>query len=138
MLPQELQEVVIFTLLSAAAVTDIKKREVSNWLCAAVALIGLLCFQPVRLWGLIPAALLFAVALFCGGIGGGDVKLFAALSVCVGLEGAIILLFTAQLSMLTFYGIYSAVQKIRGKTAVKYLPFVPFLLFGYVCTILLM
>lgn len=134
MIPQELQEVVIFTLLSAAAVTDIKKREVSNWLCAAVALTGLLCFQPVRFWGIIPAALLFAVALFCGG----DVKLFAALSVCVGLEGAIILLFTAQLSMLTFYGIYSAVQKIRGKTAVKYLPFVPFLLFGYVCTILLM
>ena len=67
MIPQELQEVVIFTLLSAAAVTDIKKREVSNWLCAAVALTGLLCFQPVRFWGIIPAALLFAVALFCGG-----------------------------------------------------------------------
>ncbi len=132
-----LQKAIITALLTGAAATDIRRREVSDALCVFTALAALLCFQPSKLLGLIPAILLFVIALVFGGIGGGDIKLYAALSVCLGLEGSIILLFIAQASMLVFYGIYAAVQKIRGKTADKYLPFVPFMLLGYLCTIML-
>ena len=155
-----LQEAIITALLVGAAVVDIRKREVSDALCVITALAALLCFQPGKLLGLIPAVLLFIIALTCGadttsahsepkcgtdaaqpssdgGIGGGDIKLYAALSICLGLEGSIVLLFISQASMLIFYGIYAAVQKIRGKTAEKYLPFVPFMLLGYLSTIML-
>lgn len=132
-----LQEAIIAALLIGAAVMDIRKREVSDALCVITALAVLLCFQPGKLLGLIPAVLLFIIALVCGGLGGGDIKLYAALSICLGLEGSIVLLLISQASMLIFYGIYAAVQKIRGKTAEKSLPFVPFMLFGYLCTIML-
>lgn len=132
-----LQEAIIAALLIGAAVMDIRKREVSDALCVITALAALLCFQPGKLLGLIPAVLLFIIALVCGGLGGGDIKLYAALSICLGLEGSIVLLLISQASMLIFYGIYAAVQKIRGKTAEKSLPFVPFMLFGYLCTIML-
>ena len=132
-----LQEAIIAALLIGAAVMDIRKREVSDALCVITALAALLFFQPGKLLGLIPAVLLFIIALVCGGLGGGDIKLYAALSICLGLEGSIVLLLISQASMLIFYGIYAAVQKIRGKTAEKSLPFVPFMLFGYLCTIML-
>ncbi len=133
----QLQEAIITALLAGAAVTDIRKREVSEVLCVITALAALLCFQPGKLLGLIPAVLLFIIALVCGGIGGGDIKLYAALSICLGLESSIVLLFISQASMLIFYGIYAAVQKVRGKTAEKSLPFVPFMLLGYLSTIML-
>lgn len=132
-----LQEAIIAALLVGAAVTDIRKREVSDALCVITALAALLCFQPGKLLGLIPAVLLFIIALICGGVGGGDIKLYAALSICLGLESSIVLLFISHASMLIFYGIYAAVQKVRGKTAEKYLPFIPFMLLGYLSTIML-
>ena len=132
-----LQEAIIAALLIGAAVMDIRKREVSDALCVITALAALLCFQPGKLLGLIPAVLLFIIALVCGGLGGGDIKLYAALSICLCLEGSIVLLLISQASMLIFYGIYAAVQKVRRKTAEKYLPFVPFMLLGYLCTIML-
>ena len=132
-----LQEAIITALLVGAAVMDIRTREVSDALCVFTALAALLCFQPDELLGLIPAVLLFIIALVCGGLGGGDIKLYAALSICLGLEGSIVLLLISQVSMLIFYGIYAAVQKVRGKTADKSLPFVPFMLLGYLCTIML-
>ena len=132
-----LQEAIIAAFLIGAAVMDIRKREGSDALCVFTALAALLCFQPDELLGLIPAVLLFIIALVCGGLGGGDIKLYAALSICLGLEGSIVLLLISQVSMLIFYGIYAAVQKVRGKTAEKYLPFVPFMLLGYLCTIML-
>ena len=134
---ESLQEAIITALLVGAAVTDIRKREVSDVLCVITALAALLCFQPGKLLGLIPAVLLFIIALICGGVGGGDIKLYTALSICLGLEGSIVLLFISQASMLIFYGIYAAVQKVRGKTAEKSLPFVPFMLLGYLSTIML-
>ena len=132
-----LQEAIIAAFLIGAAVMDIRKREVSDALCVFTALAALLCFQPDELLGLIPAVLLFIIALVCGGLGGGDIKLYAGRSICLGVEGSIVLLLISQVSMLIFYGIYAAVQKVRGKTAEKYLPFVPFMLLGYLCTIML-
>lgn len=126
-----IQTVLISTLLIYDSVKDIKYREIPNEISAAVALTMVLNFNIQNFWGLAAAAVFFITALFTGKIGGGDVKLIIALSVVCGLWGTVFLLFSAQLFMLAFYAVYAAVIKIKGRTAEKSLPFVPFITLGY-------
>ncbi len=126
-----IQTVLIFILLIYDSVKDIKYREIPNEISAAVALTMVLNFNIQNFWGLAAAAVFFITALFTGKIGGGDVKLIIALSVVCGLWGTVFLLFSAQLFMLAFYAVYAAVIKIKGRTAEKSLPFVPFITLGY-------
>jgi len=111
---------------------DIKTREIPNWISLGVLLAAFLDFNIQNLWGMIVTVIFFSVALATGKIGGGDVKLIAALSVVCGLWGSFALLLFAQAAMLIFYGVSVIVQKLRGRTADKSLPFVPFITFGYV------
>ena len=132
-----MQFAAIFIMLGIGSFLDIKTREIPNWISAAVIFSAVLYFRLENLWGLIVAVIFFSVALATGKIGGGDVKLIAALSVVCGLWGSFALLLFAQISMLIFYGVSAIVQKLRGKTADKALPFVPFITFGYVLTTIL-
>lgn len=132
-----MQFVAIITLLGIDSVFDIKTREVPNWISGAIALTAFLNFDVHSLWGLIVAVIFFAVALFTGKIGGGDVKLIAALSVVCGLLGSFALLLLAQIAMLIFYGIRFVILKLRGRTADKALPFVPFIFIGYLVSSIL-
>ena len=84
----------LLTMLMLAAITDLRERRIPNWLTAGVALLYPLyaLVSPVPLPWLAAAgialgmfalgALLFAKAL----IGGGDVKLIAAVSLWAGPE----------------------------------------------------
>lgn len=132
--------VLVAVLLGIASFKDIRTREIPDWISVGVALTALIGFRLDNLWGMIVAVMFFAVALRTGKIGGGDVKLIAALSVGCGLWSSLALLFFAQLSMLVFYGISVIVQRSRGRTAEKApggsfcLPFVPFIFFGYLCS----
>ena len=127
----------ILILLGIGSFLDIKTREISNWISVIVTMTAIINFRLENLWGLIVAVIFFSVALATGKIGGGDVKLIAALSIVCGLWGSFALLLFAQISMLIFYGVSVVVQKLRGKTADKALPFVPFITFGYVLTTIL-
>ena len=127
----------ISALLAFASVKDIKTREIPNWLSVGVFMLAFLDFKFPNLWGIIPAAIFFFTALFTGKIGGGDVKLIAALSIVCGLWGSLALLLFAQIAMLVYYGVSVIVQKLRGRTASRSLPFVPFITFGYVLTTIL-
>ena len=129
-----LQFILVVVLLGIDSVIDIKTREIPNWISGMIALTAFLNFDVRNLWGLIVAVIFFAVALFTGKIGGGDVKLIAALSVVCGLWGSFALLLFAQISMLIFYAIKFVIFKLRGRTADKALPFVPFITLGYVLT----
>ncbi len=129
-----LQFIVVTALLGIGSVMDIRTREIPNWISIVVALSAIMNFRLEYLWGLIVAVIFFSVALATGKIGGGDVKLIAALSMVCGLWGSFALLLFAQISMLIFYGVSVIVQKLRGRTADKALPFVPFITFGYVLT----
>lgn len=120
----------IVILLGIGSVLDIKFREIPNWISVAVTFSAIFNFNSENLWGLIVAVIFFFVALFTGKIGGGDVKLIAALSVVCGLWGSFALLLFAQISMLVFYAYY-IFCKINGWTADKSLPFVPFIFIGY-------
>ena len=125
------QFAVISALLAFASAKDIKTREIPNWISVIVALSSILNFRLENLWGIIVAVIFFSVALATGKIGGGDVKLIAALSIVCGLWGSLVLLLFSQISMLIFYAGKYIFCKINGKTASRSLPFVPFISVGY-------
>ncbi len=129
-----LQFILVAVLLGIDSAIDIRTREIPNWISGAIALTALLNFDVRSLWGLIVAVIFFAVALITCKIGGGDVKLIAALSVVCGLWGSFALLLFAQIAMLIFYAIKFVIFKLRGRTADKALPFVPFIFIGYLLT----
>ena len=138
MIAAVIQFFTVAVLLGIASVKDIKTREIPDWISFCVLCAAVLDFNIQNLWGIIVAAIFFVVALQTGKIGGGDVKLIAALSVVCGLWSSLALLFFAQLSMLVFYWISVIVQRSRGRTADKALPFVPFITFGFVLTSILL
>ncbi len=134
MIGSVVQFAAISILLGIGSYMDIKTREIPNWISVIVAMTAIINFRLENLWGIIVAVIFFSVALATGKIGGGDVKLIAALSIVCGLWGSFMLLLFAQISMLIFYGVSVVVQKLRGRTADKALPFVPFIFIGYLVT----
>ena len=134
MIGSVMQFAAISILLGIGSFLDIKTREIPNWVSVIIAITAIINFRLENLWGLIVTVIFFSVALATGKIGGGDVKLIAALSVVCGLWGSFALLLFAQISMLIFYGVSVIVQKLRGRTADKSLPFVPFIFIGYLVT----
>ena len=134
MIGSVMQFAAISILLGIGSFLDIKTREIPNWVSVIIAITAIINFRLENLWGLIVAVIFFSVALATGKIGGGDVKLIAALSIVCGLWGSFALLLFAQISMLIFYGVSVIIQKLCGRTADKALPFVPFIFIGYLVT----
>ena len=137
MIGSVMQFAAISVLLGIGSYKDIKTREIPNWISAAILITAAFNFDWKNLWGIIVAVIFFSVALATEKIGGGDVKLIAALSVVCGLWGSFALLLVAQIAMLIFYGVSVILQKLRGKTADKALPFVPFIFIGYLISAIL-
>lgn len=88
-----------------AAATDFRKRIIPDWTWIAILLIGgasafLLPYPTLaqRIAGfLLPGVCLFLLAMKYGGVGGGDIKLTAAMGFCFGLDGLAVILFFALL-----------------------------------------
>ena len=118
--------------LLIASVSDIKRKQVDDWISLGIAAIGLIGFRPENLWGIFPAAIMLIVAYLTGGRpGGADIKLFAALTLSCGLWKSMFILFIAQLTNLIAFGIYRLVCRIKKKEPDLSLPFVPFITLGY-------
>lgn len=137
MIGSVMQFAAISILLGIGSIMDIKSREIPNWISIAVLITAAFHFKFENLWGFIVAVIFFSVALATGKIGGGDVKLIAALSIVCGLWGSFALLLFAQIAMLVFYAGKYILCKIYGKTAEKSLPFVPFIFIGYIVSAIL-
>ena len=88
MIGSVMQFAAISILLGIGSYKDIKTREIPNWISIAVLITAFFYFSLENLWGIIVAVIFFSVALATGKIGGGDVKLIAALSVICGLWGS--------------------------------------------------
>ena len=134
MIGSVMQFAAISILLGIGTFLDIKTREIPNWISVIVAMTAVINFRLENLWGLIVSVIFFSVALATGKIGGGDVKLIAALSIVCGLWGSFALLLFAQIAMLIFYAGNCIFRKINGGTASKSLPFVPFIFIGYLAS----
>ena len=112
---------ILYTIpMISAAVTDAKKRIIPDWTWVAVLLIGgisalfldtTLISLPERAAGFILSGLiLLFIAIRYGGIGGGDIKLIAAMGFCFGLFGVMLILLISTILAC----IYSIVTKQRS------------------------
>ena len=122
------QAIVFLLLLLAASVTDLKKRVVPDLLCMLIALSAAISFRPEQLWGIFIAIPFLLAAVFCGGMGGGDIKLMAAAGLVMGLSAGIF----ATIVGLSLVLAYSVIVKICKKTQVIAVPIVTFLSVGCV------
>lgn len=81
----------------AAAIEDLWRRRISNWIPASAFVAGVTCLAVERGWRGALSAIVGAVGGFCvflvfywlGGMGGGDVKLMAGLGAVLGMENVI-------------------------------------------------
>ena len=127
-------------LLFAASVTDIRERKIPNWLVASIvglwlvwrtALIALGVSSLASLASNLAGAIVFAAGLLIVTavaerltgkfmMGGGDIKLLAAVSLFLGFNGILVALFVACLISFA----YAAAHLKRG------IPFAPCIMGG--------
>lgn len=75
-----------FLVLFLAAVFDIRKRIIPDWMPFLIAGVSLIPSEPVYLTGLFVALPLLIAGITVGGIGGGDIKLTGACGLVLGFE----------------------------------------------------
>jgi leader peptidase (prepilin peptidase)/N-methyltransferase len=124
------QAVFFIALLCAASAIDFAKRIIPNWISIAIATVSILDFTPVKVLGILVALPFLVAAIFCGGMGGGDIKLMAACGLVLGLPKGL-LAATAGLSLLLLYvAVYRIICKVQGREAQNAFPLAPFLSAG--------
>ena len=120
---------IFIALLLTASVIDIKKRIIPDTICLFIAFTGLICFEPVKLFGVLAAMPLLLAALVWGGLGGGDIKLMAASGIVLGFTGSIAAMLIGLTAMLLFmFPCHS--PKIAREECPKAYPLAPFLSIG--------
>ena len=130
-----IQAISFTVLLIYAAVKDVQTREISPYLCIGTACLSLLDFHPENLLGIgIPVILWACATWICPDqLGGGDIKLTAAVSVVIGFTATaygIIIAFTLEL--LRFKQIK---KELNEQEARDYsMPLAPFLAVGFIFT----
>jgi len=122
--------VIFAALLIYSAYTDIKRREVDDWLCVSILIVGLIGTGG-SFGGAVFTALPFLIPAIVksGSIGGGDIKLMFACGAVLGVWGGIGQTVAALLLAALFsLGIlFAKGWKACKKTA---LPLAPFLCAG--------
>lgn len=129
-----LQGVLFSSLLLVAAYTDIKRREISDRVCILLVLTGLLKFNYLNLLGIfIALPFLIAAMLKEKSIGGGDIKLTAAVGVVLGFWKGIYGLILGLSFFILFYIMLRITSIIRRKQVLRNLsmPLAPFLGIGF-------
>lgn len=128
-----------FLALSLAAVSDIRKRIISDWMPLFVAGASLIPPEPVYLSGLLVALPLLFAGITVGGIGGGDIKLTGACGLVLGFERTLAGLLMALILLLLFHGAGQCIRKCKKINCVaekgQAYPLVPFLLLGMLISV---
>jgi prepilin peptidase CpaA len=119
-------DVVPLVLLAVAAWHDLRTREIPDWISLALAAWALVLaaggwhsngWTGLVLGGLL-GFVLTAPLFWLGGLGGGDVKLLAALGACLGPGLLLLTLFWMAIAG----GVLALVAKCRGKADFAYVP----------------
>lgn len=130
-----IQAILLTALLTYATIIDCKKREIPDVLCLWISLLSLLDFHLGNLLGLSIALILWLTAVYIAPdkLGGGDIKLCAAVSIVIG--------FTATTyGIIIGFGIVSLVwlamlfRKTKQEVENCSLPLAPFLGIGFLTT----
>lgn len=104
-----MERLILTGLLLGISFTDARSRRIPNSLCAAVALTGLLNFRG---WDALLGSVVLpgAMLLLCLSskliIGGGDIKLVAALGFVLGLPGVFLSVYISIIAFLVVYLIF--------------------------------
>jgi prepilin peptidase CpaA len=117
---------VVLGLLAVAALCDLKSREIPDWISLALLALAVVAtalgWHGVVWWqlaaGLALGFALTAPLFYMGGIGGGDVKLVAALGAVLGAWGLLAALFWVALAG----GVLALIAKLRGQSDFAYVP----------------
>jgi leader peptidase (prepilin peptidase)/N-methyltransferase len=117
-----MRQVVILAVLLAAAMHDARTMRVPNAFPVMIALCGLLPPGAAHPAGILAALPLLVAALWQGGIGGGDVKVVAALGFALGLNRGLLILALGLFYMIA----WDRFRRQFGAGRRSY-PFVPFL-----------
>lgn len=126
----------VFSLLSVATIFDLRTREIPDWISIAIAIIAAssaamgwlgIGLGWVVLGGILGSAIGIALFYFAK-LGGGDVKLIAALGMFVGPVGLLIVLF----GMAIAGGLLSLVAILRGERDYAYAPAIVAGFIGYI------
>ena len=112
--------------LLGATIVDLKKREIPDWISAALLVLALAAklggWHAVGWIGILAGfAIAFGVSfgLFAmGGLGGGDVKLLAALGAALGWPAIL----PFALLMCMFGGVAALIAKRKNETEIAYAP----------------
>lgn len=126
-----IQAALFISLLFMAAVSDLRRRIIPDWVNFMIVLTALLCFSPEKLLGIL-VALPFFLAAMKGDMGGGDVKLVAASGLVLGFSKALFGCVAGLCVMLCF-----AAGSVNIWRQRKAYPMAPFLMAGFLAAYLL-
>jgi len=124
-------QLLLVALLLAAAAQDIAQRRISNWLClgviAAAAVAAIAIGPSLALWqnvALVALLLAIGLPLFAAGwLGGGDVKLLAALGIWANFDAILFLLACILIAGGVIAAISLAVRRGRAARRAKGVPY---------------
>ena len=102
-----------FLVLSLAAVSDIRKRMIPDWMPLLIAGVSLLPPEPVYLTGRLEALPLLIAGITVGGIGGGDIKLTGACGLVLGFDRPLSGLLMALMFLLLFHWAGQCIRKCK-------------------------
>lgn len=122
----ELPLIVALSLLIAASVVDLRRREIPDWISIALAMLAVLAagfgWAGIRWWMVVSGAaggLMIGYTLFrFANFGGGDAKLIAALGALLGPVGLLFALFWMALAG----GALALIATARGQRDYAYGP----------------
>ncbi len=122
-----------FLLLIMVSICDIKNREIPDGLQAAIAILSLLNFSLWNLAGVLTALPYLVVALAgdrLGGIGGGDIKLAAAMGIMLGLPAGLAASIMGLSAFIVYGLVCSCTRRLTGRKGRTAYPAGPFLAAG--------
>jgi leader peptidase (prepilin peptidase)/N-methyltransferase len=121
--------IIFAALLIYAAYTDIKRREIDDWVSISIIITSLIGTDS-SLSGAVITALPFFISAFfkSGSIGGGDIKLMFACGAVLGICGGLVQIIAA-LSLVTVFALLTSITK-GVKACKSAVPLAPFLCAG--------
>ncbi len=121
-------KIVCLVVLLAAAIKDVEDRIIPNWMPGLIAVLSFYLPEGPQFSGLLVALPLLLAACLWGGIGGGDIKLMAALGLVFGFW----VCFWGLIIALVLLIAYHLARKIKKIPTGALYPMVPFLFVGIV------
>ena len=137
MSPDKIFTFIILILIAAAAVKDVKDRQIPDTINILIVIIGvikIICLAEMRktsVVGFICATILMSVCklVMKDGLGAGDVKLISALGFFLGINRFIPFMVITSLVSASVAAVMVILKKMKKNDC---LPFAPLVLVGYI------